>query len=235
MDINTHQALTKQQNKRLRFYFSQGGRIYKSELDGIDLDLIGLKLIEINTSENSFSSSNKLRLTEAGLDAVHQHRQSTLATQNIHHSLGHRFSAYLRSQGRITWENIEFRNQIYNKDIDYHRWQCVRPDVFSILPSLQMKYANPCVHEIKISRSDFLSDMAKPEKYQAYQLMSEATYYVAPEGIIEKEELPAGLGLIIETKENQFKLIKKAKKRKMELQPHHYLNMIIKPGQYPDS
>ena len=70
-----------------------------------------------------------------------------------------------------------------------------RTDVFSIEPSLKHERANPCIHEVKVSRADFLSDLAKPEKREAYAGMAEAVYYVAPEGIIQPAEVPEGWSL----------------------------------------
>lgn len=229
--LNRHQA------KRLRHYFELGTRAYRRDLDGVDLDLIGFKLVE--ATADSFSG-NRIVLTPAGVEMLHQHRQATISARGVHHELGARLAEFLRKQGRITWENVEFRNWVLSKPIrgsaevlDYPHWQCVRPDVFSIAPSLQMKYANPCVHEVKVSRADFLCDLAKPEKREAYAAMAEAVYYVAPEGIIDPSEVPQGFGLLVEREGEGFVLTKRPRKRKVELQPIHYLNMIVKPGTYP--
>ena len=204
--------------------------------DGIDLDLIGWGFIKIDATK----WGNYAEVTELGLEALHRHRQADIAVRSVHHNLGERLAEYLRKQGRITWENVEFRNWLLSKThpiskdtIDYSHWQCVRPDVFSILPSLQLKYANPCIHEVKVSRSDFLGDLAKPEKREAYAKMAEAVYYVAPDGMIDPKELPQGFGLLTEREEGVFVLAKRPRKHKVELQPHHYLNMIVKPGVYP--
>lgn len=231
MDIETNTVaarLPKAQAKRLRYYFQH--RRANCQMDVIDLDLIGAKLITIDETK----WANYAVITELGIQALHQHRQADIASRSVHHDLGGRLAAHLRKAGRITWENVEFRNRVKVPEIDYERWQCVRPDVFSIFPSLNLKGANPCVHEVKVSRSDFLSDIAKPEKREAYAAMSEAVYYVAPEGMIAPNEIPAGFGLLVERKEGEFVLLKRPRKRKVELQPQHYLNMIVKPGTYPD-
>lgn len=231
--------LNKAQVKRLRHYFGQGGRAYRHEMDGTDLDLVGFKLIEAARDEYA---GHKIRLTDLGFETLHQHRQADIASRSVHHDLGGRLAAYLRKQGRITWENVEFRNWVLAKPIrnsdellDYPHWQYVRPDVFSILPSLQFKNSNPCIHEVKVSRSDFLADLAKPQKREAYAMMAEAVYYVAAEGMIDPAELPPGFGLLVERAEGEFVLAKRPRKRKVELQPHHYLNLIVKPGAYPEN
>ncbi|MCY1168781.1 hypothetical protein D9M73_87860 [compost metagenome] len=60
-------------------------------------------------------------------------------------------------------------------------------------------------------------------------------YYVAPEGMIQPEELPKEVGLLVEHTPDQFKLVKRARKNKVTLQPHHFLNLILKPGHYPEN
>lgn len=221
--------LSRKHLKRMRHYFERRCATYMA--DGIDLDLTGWKLIKLTSTK----WSNYAELTELGVELLHQHRQSDIAARSVHHNLGERLAEHLRGQGRITWENVEFRNRVRDAELDYDRWQCVRPDVFSILPSLNLKGANPCVHEVKVSRSDFLSDLAKPEKREAYAAMSEAVYYVAPEGMIDPAEMPQGYGLLVERQEGEFVLVKRPRKRKVELQPQHYLNMIVKPGMYPSN
>jgi hypothetical protein len=105
--------------------------------------------------------------------------------------------------------------------------------VFSINPTLNIKSANPCIHEVKVSRADFLSDIAKPEKLSSYHLIAEVVYFVAPKGIIELDEIPDGFGFIVENENGEFVQLKRAKRRPTSLEPHHYLNLILKPGELP--
>jgi hypothetical protein len=231
-------TLNRRQIKRLRFYFQQGRHASSNTPDSIDLDLIALKTIVLVDASSGYT---RVKITDAGLATLHQHRQNDLAERQVHHDLGGRVAEYLRAQGRITWENIEFKSLVDSEDLKtpagepYQFWKRVRPDVFSIAATLDMKTANPCVHEIKVSRADFLSDIAKPEKRQAYAMLAQAVYYVAPEGMIQPHELPKELGLLVELKPGQFKLAKRPRKNMVALQPHHFLNLIVKPGQYPEN
>lgn len=50
--------------------------------------------------------------------------------------------------------------------------------------------------EVKISRSDFLSDKNKSFRKNPEQGMGTHRYYCCPKGMIKKEELPTGWGLI---------------------------------------
>ncbi len=51
-------------------------------------------------------------------------------------------------------------------------------------------------YEFKISRRDFRSDLAYPDKYNDYRTVCDFFYYVAPYGVIDPSELPHGIGLI---------------------------------------
>lgn len=50
-------------------------------------------------------------------------------------------------------------------------------------------------YEVKASRADFLKDLKNLEKQKPLRCFANLFYYVAPEGIIKKEELPAWAGL----------------------------------------
>jgi len=232
-------GLTKHHIKRLREHFEHSHMTGKR--DGIDLDLVGWGLYKVdsNDSQYHYGLSTSRTLTANGIRVLHEHRRANIEARNIHHDLGSRLANHLRLSGRMTWENVEFRNKVVRETVFDGRiyrqeyWQIVRPDVFSMNPSLNVKTFNPCVHEIKVSRADFLADIAKPEKRQAYEAFSEAVYYVAPEGVIQPHEVPYNYGLVVERKPGEFVLVKRPKKRKVVLQPQHYLNLIIKSGEFP--
>lgn len=55
-------------------------------------------------------------------------------------------------------------------------------------------------HEVKISRSDFLADKKKATKFIHYEMRNERScpnyfYYVCPEDLIKKDEIPTWAGL----------------------------------------
>jgi len=51
-------------------------------------------------------------------------------------------------------------------------------------------------YEVKISRSDFRADINQPDKQQALMEMVHRFYYVTPDRMINKSEVPEGAGLI---------------------------------------
>lgn len=132
---------------------------------------------------------------------------------------------HLQDKGRITWENIELRVDL----AEGHR-QLIRPDVYSLAATYNEKNLAPCVHEVKVSRSDFLSDAAKFEKRSGYAAVAESVFYVAPAGLIEPAEVPDECGLIVEHETGVFEQVKRAKKRAVRLAPSTFMNLVLKPG-----
>jgi hypothetical protein len=67
-------------------------------------------------------------------------------------------------------------------------------DVVVVRPS----YTRFCIdiYEVKQSRADFLSDI-RNGKWRSYLPFCHRFYFAAPSGIIKKEDVPAGHGLII--------------------------------------
>lgn len=51
-------------------------------------------------------------------------------------------------------------------------------------------------YEFKVSRSDFLAELSKPEKRDWGMRVSNEFYFVCPPGIAKKEEIPEGCGLL---------------------------------------
>lgn len=50
--------------------------------------------------------------------------------------------------------------------------------------------------EVKVSRSDFLSDKRKSFRAEPHEGMGDFRYYCCPKGLIKKEEIPEGWGLL---------------------------------------
>jgi len=51
-------------------------------------------------------------------------------------------------------------------------------------------------YEIKVSRADFLKEIKSPKKREWAEEISHQFYFVAPQGLIKKEEVPQGCGLL---------------------------------------
>lgn len=215
--------LTRRHYQRLRFYWQGRGNGAASLTDAFDLDLEAAGLII--QRERPYSGTVYFMTTPTGVQELAAEKVREIERRRPHHDLAGRLAAWLREQGRITWENIELKVQINES-----QGQLVRPDVFSLAATYDAKRINPCVYEVKVSRADFKADIGRPEKREGYACIADTVYYVAPAGMIRKDEVPDGFGLIEESDVGVFKVVYRPRKRKAELTVHHFMNLIIKPG-----
>lgn len=202
--------LTNLHTSRLRKLWSYGRPVHLSHLQGIDLDLTVHGLVE--SVATASSSTAVLAVTKLGVAHLNEARQAVVLTQRPHHSLGQRLALHLRTKGLFTWENIEFTNPAPEGQ---RSWGVVRPDVFACKPTLKAENAASAIYEVKVHRSDFISDVAKPEKRAAYAQLAQAVYYCCPSGLIDKSEVPDDCGLLVEVSPGAFELRKRARRRAM--------------------
>lgn len=215
-------TLSRKHYSRLRYFWQGRGQGVTSLADTVDLDLVAAELIV--RIERPFGGAY-FSITPAGEKELAVEKEREIERRRPHHDLAGRLAAWLRDQGRVTWENIELMTTM----VDGQR-QAIRPDVFSMAATYDEKRINPCVHEVKISRADFLADIAKPEKRAGYAKVAEVTYYAAPAGMIDANEVPAECGLVVEIEIGSFKIMKRPKKKRVELSTHHFMNLILKQG-----
>lgn len=79
--------------------------------------------------------------------------------------------------------------------------------------AIRKSFTNPnfIIYEIKVTRSDFLSDVNRG-KYRRYFNDCCQLYFAAPKGIIKADELPEGTGLIVRG-DNGWRVLKAAPRR----------------------
>lgn len=110
-----------------------------------------------------------------------------------HNELASSLAEWLRNRSldrrRMTWENLEFCDN--RPDEPYIK---CRPDVFSMRPVLDVARSQPWSHEVKISRTDFQSDV-RSGKWMNYRRFSCRVFFACPNGLILPNELPEGAGL----------------------------------------
>lgn len=226
--VRTLPRLTPAHLSRLRKLWSFGRPVHMVEFTGIDLDLQVHGLVE--PVAGGLSASAVLAVTSRGVAHLSDARQAQIDAQRPHHELGHRLATYLQSKGLFTWENIEFGNP---SESPARAWSVVRPDVFACMPALKARNASTAIYEVKVHRADFLSDLAKPLKRQAYAELAEAVYFCAPAGLIEKSEVPDGMGLLLESAPGVFSLVKKARRAKNFVMPVDIAMTLMVKRQMP--
>lgn len=99
-----------------------------------------------------------------------------------HDELAHSLARHLCSDDRMVWE-----------DIPAGVSGSIRPDVYTINKSFTKP--NPTSYEVKVSVSDFRSDITSG-KWQGYKQFSHAVVFAVPKGLITKKDIPNGCGLM---------------------------------------
>jgi hypothetical protein len=215
--------LTRLHYRRLRHYWQgkglPGGGA--SLADGIDLDLAAAGLIV----RRDVMGGAYFVTTPTGEQELHAEKKREIARRAPHHELARRLAVHLQGKGRITWENIELMVHLAQGNR-----QLIRPDVYSLVATYNEKNLAPCVHEVKVSRADFLSDVAKAEKRSGYLAVAESVFYVTPEGLVDPAEVPEECGLIVEREAGIFEQVKRTKKRAVRLASSTFMNLVLKPG-----
>ncbi|VWC78613.1 hypothetical protein BLA39750_01031 [Burkholderia lata] len=217
-------TLSRQHYKRLRFYWQGRGHGSAGNADATDLDLAAAGLIV--RIERPFGGVY-FAISHAGEVELAAEKAREIERRKPHHDLAGRVAAWRRDSGRITWENVELL-----VDIEAGRRQAIRPDVFSMAATYDEQRINPCVDEVKVSRADFLADVAQPEKRAGYARVAEVIYYAVPAGMADPTEVPPECGLLVEFELGMFEVLKRPKKRSVSLTTHHFMNLILKPGAF---
>lgn len=131
-----------------------------------------------------------------------------------HDELAHDLAQSLRvNPEHIVWENMQMGPT-----------GSIRPDVYL----LKKRYSTfaPVTYEVKISVSDFRSDITSG-KWQGYLNFSSAVVFAVPAGLIKKEDVPAGCGLIVRHDE-VWRMVKKPTMQHLETLPREsWLKLVI--------
>lgn len=71
-------------------------------------------------------------------------------------------------------------------------------------------------YEIKVSRSDFLSEIRNPDKRRQALELSNEFYFVAPKGLLKTEEMPEECGLMEVDENLKTRIVKRAPHRQTD-------------------
>lgn len=108
----------------------------------------------------------------------------------MENNLSHdQLAAHLASHLSLRLERITWLNFAPCSDL------AVRPDVFSIRRTLDVRRCQPWTCEIKVSRGDYWADVRR-EKWRKYRRFSCRVFFATPANLIGLHELPPGAGLI---------------------------------------
>lgn len=98
-------------------------------------------------------------------------------------------------------------------------------DVLAVAKSFSNVRVN--IYEVKVSRSDFTSDVNRG-KYQIYLKDCTQFYFAAPSGLIKKQDLPEGCGLIIRTDDHGWHVAKAPPRREFKWTETLLLRLLMR-------
>lgn len=182
-------ALTAVHRRRLREIWRSAGWPCH---DLIEVDLLAAGLLE---RVRQPSGHETLRVTDAGVQVLAATRRNNQATRSRHEALVERVATEMGRAGRVVWRGLSLRARIATPEGG--AWQVAMPDVFSIRHTTVEDYVEPIVHEVKVNRSDLLSDLRRENKRAAYLSLSSECWYVIREGIAQADEIPPECGVLV--------------------------------------
>jgi hypothetical protein len=183
-------GLTSVHLRRLKAVWRSAGWPWR---DAVELDLLGAGMLERSWDGEGRES---LRVTELGIHALAQTRRRHQAALNAHEALVERVVCEMQRAGRIVWRRLSLRVPLSDVG-EATVWPVAMPDVYSIRHTTREDWVEPIVHEIKVSRADFLSDLRRPAKGLAYRAAAAQCWYVLRRGIADVDEVPPGFGVML--------------------------------------
>jgi hypothetical protein len=186
----TEPRLTPLHHRRLRQIWRSAGWPC---LDMVEVELLAVGWVARVRDDGGRET---LRVTDAGIQALAHTLQKNRAARQSHEGLVDRVAACMQGEGRLVWRGLSLRAPVPADD-GAVRWAMAMPDVFSIRHTTVEDYAEPVVHEIKVSRADLKSDLRSPAKGAAYLALSSQCWYVIKAGIAEPDEIPAPFGVML--------------------------------------
>jgi hypothetical protein len=201
-------ALTPVHRRRLREVWRSAGWPCH---DLIEVDLLAVGLIERMQQP---SGHETLRVTDAGVQVIAETRQRNQQARSAHEALVERVASEMGRAGRVVWRGLSLRARVPTPDGG--AWQLAMPDVFSIRHTTVEDYVEPIVHEIKVNRSDLLTDLRRETKRAAYLSLSSEFWYVTRSGIASADEIPPECGLMA-VREARLEVLRPAPRRAQRL------------------
>jgi hypothetical protein len=216
--------------KRLREQLQRSMQGAIGVVDAVDLELIDRGLLGYAVKPSGLHAFPMFVVTAQGVRWLSWLSAQRREARRPHESLIEGLASHLRAAGRLVWANIEFPAVVGGRAgaAAHDSSAPCRPDVYSILPSLSEERCAPIVHEIKVSRSDLMADLAQPDKRERYFRVASRVVYVMPESIAAPDDVPRECGLLLARSAGGFVEVRRGVKRKTRMQPADWLNLIVK-------
>jgi hypothetical protein len=213
-------ALTRAHLRRLRDCYASAGWPCH---DNLEIDLLAAGLLERRRPDAN--GVEALRLTDAGLGALHRHLQRNRAGLDAHQQLVARVAQELVRDGRVVFRGVGLRARV-GED-----WVQVQPDLFSVRNTTHEAHLVPLIHEIKVRRADLLGDLRLSGKRAGYQALSQQFFYVIAEGIADPSEIPEDSGVLV-AGPTRLVLARGSPARPAQLGTMHWLQLAKATAEY---
>ena len=129
-----------------------------------------------------------------------------------HDALAKDLASHLETPERMIWTDMQLGPS-----------GSARPDVYSMRKSYSKPM--PVTYEIKVSVSDFRSDITSG-KWQKYLDFSTAVVFAVPKGLVSKDDIPKGCGLMTRG-ENGWVTLRKPTRQTVTLPEKVMLKLLI--------
>ena len=201
--------LTAAHRRRLREVWRSAGWPFQ--------DLIEVELLAGGWLERVRDSDGRetLRVTDAGVAVLAATLQRNRAVRDAHEALVARVATEMQRAGRVVWRGLSLRAKVGEGEAA--TWVMAMPDVYSIRHTTVEAYVEPVVHEIKVLRSDLLSDLRKPTKGEAYRFIGAECWYVLRAGIGGPDDVPEAYGVMQHGADDSLEVLRPAPRRAMTL------------------
>lgn len=197
-------AVTPLHRRRLREVYRSAGWPCQ---DLLEVELLALGLLE---RVRQPSGHETVRVTDTGIALLAETLQRNRARRDAHEQLVERVARAMTREGRLAWRGLSLRAKVGEA------WAMAMPDVYSVRHTTVEAYLAPIVHEVKVHRSDLLSDLRSPNKRAAYLQLSSECWYVIRAGIAQPDEIPPECGVLVAS-DTELEVVRPAPKRAMQM------------------
>ncbi len=201
--------ITATHRRRLREVWRSAGWPFQ---DLIEVELLAAGLLE---RVRDGHGRETLRVSDAGVAVLASTLQRNRAVRDAHEALVARVATEMQRAGRVVWRGLALRAK--GGEGDSAAWVMAMPDVYSIRHTTVEAYVEPVVHEIKVRRSDLLSDLRKPSKGEAYRFIGAECWYVLRAGIGGPDDVLETCGVMQHGADDRLEVLRPAPRRAMTL------------------
>lgn len=189
--------------RRLRLLWRSAGWPYQDPLEA--------ELLAAGWLERRWDTEQRVtvHLTDSGVQLLHADVQQHRRRFDRHEALVGRVARAHQQEGRIVWRGLSLRAADRSSGVSV-QWNLAMPDVFSIRHTSRAEYLEPMAHEVKVQRSDLLSDLRRPAKGRAYLEAAGQCWYVLRAGIADPSEIPLEFGVQIAHDDGRIEIARAA-------------------------